>query len=294
MSPSSARFGRRTMRYGRASRLRRLLSFSGGSIRAEPSRTGPSRTLEAVAADVVVATAETEEELEACTAKAVETTMSRSSSVASLPTDLEGRRVREARPARGRGRRRRIRPVDVKHHMTLEPKDGDAEDCLLSARRSREPLLEDAAVDDRSCARKREEDLLQLAHYQRMLEAAGLAAADGRWGGIVGTEQRIAWYDLDAPIWKTPSSTGRQKMRSTMDRYDFEFDFRLDVIAVAHAHLTTRRSTFWSTPRRHRRVPASVRGATIAERGSSPAPATSAFSRGSAGGSVRSTSPWSP
>jgi hypothetical protein len=43
-SPSSARFGRRTMRYVRASRLRRLLSFSGASIRAERSRTGPSRT----------------------------------------------------------------------------------------------------------------------------------------------------------------------------------------------------------------------------------------------------------
>ena len=128
------------------------------------------------------------------------------------------------------------RPVDIKWHQNLEPASGKSSAlpglcCTLGG------LGRDSAILDEKCvARKREEDLLQLAHYQRMLESGGMQASDGRWGGIIGVERRVVWYDLDAPIWRTPSSTGNMKLRSTMERYDFEFGFRLDVVAVAEQH----------------------------------------------------------
>jgi predicted RecB family nuclease len=167
-----------------------------------------------------------------------------------LPADLAGRRVGEPdlliAAADGSG----YRAADIKHHRCLDAGSGyratdttdgrwpDGDPSGGQARCS--PLgrlgWETAEPRPGSAGRRHKEDLLQLAHYQRMLEAAGLAAGDGRYGAIIGVDGVAVWYDLDALLWMTPSSAGRAKRRSTMEVYDFEFSFRLDVLAVAARH----------------------------------------------------------
>jgi predicted RecB family nuclease len=154
---------------------------------------------------------------------------------ARLPTDRAGRRVGRPdmlvhAPSGG------YRAVDVKHHMVLEPAGPDARGLPALVSVVERPAFEDATPNVLFSARKREDDLLQLAHYQRMLEAAGLAAKDGRWGGVLGTERRVVWYDLDAPVWRHVAPDGRQTMQSSMERYDSEFELRLAVIATALAY----------------------------------------------------------
>ena len=125
-------------------------------------------------------------------------------------------------------------PVDIKNHRALD--QGTKRPALTSALES--PFPHRASTKDGVLLRRRKEDALQLAHYRRMLEAMGLASREAV-GGIIGTELEVAWHRLDVPMWQTPAkSDGKKvKLRTTLENYDFEFGFRLDVASVAHAHI---------------------------------------------------------
>ncbi|HET9058552.1 MAG TPA: TM0106 family RecB-like putative nuclease [Acidimicrobiales bacterium] len=149
-----------------------------------------------------------------------------------LPVDRAGRRT-GAPDLLVRGEGPWYRPVVVKGHRSLEPGSGPlgARIAALSS-----PTLETSRVAEGSNARKHRGDVLQLAHYRRLLEACGFAAPADHEVGVIGTEREVVWYDLAAPAWMTPSSSGKQKKRTSMEIYDFEFDFRLDIMAAAQEH----------------------------------------------------------
>ena len=85
----------------------------------------------------------------------------------------------------------------------------------------------------------REGDFLQLAHYHRMLQAAGFAGAEAL-GAVIGTDtvrERpvLAWVDLSAASVRTYSRSAEQgwRLRSLLERYDHEQALRLDVARTA-------------------------------------------------------------
>ena len=158
-----------------------------------------------------------------------------------LPTDYVGRRVAQpdvlvrvgAVPVAGRWR---YVAVDVKHHRVLAEEDagapvvvrdladmavpGDGDDVLAVGRRT--PTIKG--------------DLVQLAHYWRTLEAAGLVPTSPAWSGLLGAEGRIVWYRLDMPMWRHTSRSGVSAKLSSLGVYDLEFAQRLAIAAAAVAH----------------------------------------------------------
>jgi len=85
---------------------------------------------------------------------------------------------------------------------------------------------------------RREGDFLQLAHYHRMLEAAGYGGA--ALGAVIGTdallpEPVLAWADLAEPVVRTVSRRAPEgwRLRSVLERYDHEHAFRVAVAGVA-------------------------------------------------------------
>lgn len=166
-----------------------------------------------------------------------------------LPLDAEGHRsgtpdllVRGEDRADGT---HRYHPVEVKWHKIIERR--------RSARSQRPtgPLRYSTFADPRPLpgqelagygvrVASREGDLIQLAHYHRLLEAAGFADADQTWAAVIGTddvlgETFLAWTDLSEPTVRTFSRSHAEgwRLRSILDRYDHEHAFRVDVATVA-------------------------------------------------------------
>ncbi|GAA0447336.1 recombinase RecB [Actinoplanes capillaceus] len=122
-------------------------------------------------------------------------------------------------------------PADIKAHHVLDRKYDNALASTLKA-----PSFEDAVPLPDGGARQREEDLLQLAHYWRMLEACGHQATHPR-GAICGDDRPgdplLVWCDLTAPAFRTFSRTTGVATRSALERYDHEHGFRRRVADVA-------------------------------------------------------------
>ena len=137
-------------------------------------------------------------------------------------------------------------PVQVKKHKVLEKRHPS--DPFVWVTPINAPF--DAALvelSEHSLRSNTERDLIQLAHYVRMLEAAGWAG-ERQVAGLVSTDRwpegllpeapqlsgpAIIWVDLTHRHIRTFSRTAdtNWKLRSAIERYDHEFSFRL---MVAH------------------------------------------------------------
>lgn len=84
------------------------------------------------------------------------------------------------------------------------------------------------------------DDYLQVAHYQRMLEAAGHASPGPIRAFVIGTDLHddqpfLTWLRLDEPFFETYSRSAGRKKRTAMERYDHEQSFRLKVATASAA-----------------------------------------------------------
>jgi len=148
-----------------------------------------------------------------------------------LPADMAGRRVGEpdvlARAERRPDGRWAYHPIDVKHHRTLDAKEGGSAPIAGLAH----PFRNEAVVAEDTVVRENRGDLLQLSHYVRVLDACAHSSAEP-FGAIIGSESTVTWMDLATP---RIGRTWSKEKDSALESYDFEFSFRLDVLAGAMA-----------------------------------------------------------
>lgn len=132
-------------------------------------------------------------------------------------------------------------PADVKHHrLTKVARTKSARISTLS-RPADEHAVEGLAPE----LSTRFDDYVQLAHYTRMLQAAGVHAGQHLLtGAVIGSDDlsaihpsghALVWLALDEPLFETFSRSEGRRKRSALERYDHEHAFRLKVAQVARA-----------------------------------------------------------
>lgn len=128
-------------------------------------------------------------------------------------------------------------PVDIKGHRALSEAGRRSRAASIST--LKKPWLERAKTDEGLTDRALVDDLMQLAHYWRMLGANNRAPSGAAWGGIIGTDEPlvIVWSDLAEPRFKTYSDSDPRghRLRSALERDDYEHDLRRRIAAAAGA-----------------------------------------------------------
>ncbi len=128
-------------------------------------------------------------------------------------------------------------PVEVKSHKALEGvrKEGSGT-ALVSDVTT--PFLDAAVIDAGHNPRKHLGDLMQLAHYRALLDAAGIGSPGCFAAGVCGSEGVIVWHDLAAPVLDPPEYVADPPAAqiSAMTRYEVEFAHRVGIYGAAEAH----------------------------------------------------------
>jgi predicted RecB family nuclease len=167
----------------------------------------------------------------------------------SLPADLSGHRVGSpdllVRSVESTNSSPAYHPVEVKWHRIIA-RSRPADDNTEEPRVLRYSTLTDPSTGAafgiagyELRVGSRAADFLQLAHYHRMLEACGFGAEQAL-AGVIGTDGLfdapvVAWADLGEPQVRTfsRSSPDGWRLRSFLERYDYELSFRIKIAGVA-------------------------------------------------------------
>ena len=139
-------------------------------------------------------------------------------------------------------------PVVIARRLVTEKRQSGRQPWSVQASDLTAPAPAAArTIDSRAIKTQRDGVLLQIAHYWRLLESAGHAAPGTPTAGIIGTDDyheqghhSITWIDLTSPIIRTFSRSSETgwALRSVLERYDHEHDFRVKVAENALADET--------------------------------------------------------